>query len=223
MVIAYISVTFSSFYMPRGAYKCLITISSSGIHQSAIKAMKEFLSISSSNFLELPICRLQAGFKSLPLPQLSADEIYRVPPWQCAVTCDRYLKSVGEFLWKLSFSHWILLTWSPWEWSALRFCCGTTRVDEMNPTLCQKAIMHLVIPVELMERMLHKLSKGEINHRSHPGLLFRNISLSISSFGKGRRTKEALTEWLEAPENRERERRNNRKLIKGYLIFSECL
>lgn len=223
MAVAYISVTFSSFYMPRGAHKCLDTNSSSGILQSAIKAIQEFLSTSFSNFLELPVCRFQAGFKSLPLPQLSADEIYRVPPWQCAVTCDRCLKSVSEFLWKLSFCHWVLLTWSPWERTALRFCCGMARVDEMNPTLCQKAIMHLVVPVELMERMLHELSKGKINHCSHPGLLFHNISPSISSFGKGRRTKEALTEWLQAPENREWGRRKNRKLIAGYLIFSECL
>lgn len=71
---------------------------------------------------------------------------------------------------------------------------GMARLDEMNPSLCQKMITHLVIPLELMERMMHTLSKGKINHCSHPGLIFCNTSISILPFEKGRRIKEALTE-----------------------------
>lgn len=71
---------------------------------------------------------------------------------------------------------------------------GMARLGEMNPTLCQKTITHLVISLELMERMMHMLSKGKINHCSHPGLIFCNTSISILSFEKGRRIKEALTE-----------------------------
>lgn len=73
----------------------------------------------------------------------------------------------------------------------------------MNPTLCQKAIMCLAIPFKLMEGMLHMLSKGKMSHRSHPGLLFHNTSISILSFEIERRIKEALTEQLQASENRE--------------------
>jgi len=71
---------------------------------------------------------------------------------------------------------------------------GMARLDEMNPTLCQKTIARLVIPLELMERMMHTLSKEKINHGSHPGVIFCNTSISILSFEKGRRIKETLTE-----------------------------
>lgn len=89
--------------------------------------------------------------------------------------------------------------------------CGMTRSDEMNPTPCQKAITHLVIPLELMERMMHMLSKGKINQCSHPSLIFCNTSISILSLEKGRRIREALTEWLQASQSGKR--RRSRALI----------
>lgn len=81
--------------------------------------------------------------------------------------------------------------------------CGMARSDEMNPTLCQEAITHLVIPFELMERMMHMLSKGKINQCSYPSLIFCNTSISILSLEKGRRIREALTERLQASQSRE--------------------
>jgi len=129
-----------------------------------------------------------------------------------------------SFFEKKDFSHWKLPFWSPGELTAhLGFRYGMAKADEMNPTLCQKTVMCLAIPFKLTERMLHMLSKGKMSHRSHPGLLFHNTSISILSFEKGGRIKEALTEQLQASKIESGERRKNRILIKGYLLFSECL
>lgn len=132
------------------------------------------------------------GF-NLSLPQLSEDELCRVP-LQSVHTDDR-LRQLSERSRVSSFEKQVFLTGhcrrSPDE---LTTCLGMARLDEMNPTLCQKTITCMVIPLELMERMMHMLSKGKINHRSHLGLIFRNTSISILVFEKGRRIKKALTE-----------------------------
>lgn len=93
--------------------------------------------------------------------------------------------------------------------------CGMARSDEMNATPCQKAITHLVIPLELMERMMHMLSKGKIIQCSHPSLIFCSTSISILSLENGRRIREASTEWLQASQKwgKEKEQSINTKVF----------
>lgn len=132
------------------------------------------------------------GF-NLSLPQLSEDALCRVP-LQSVHTDDRLRQLPGSGR-VSSFEKQVFLSGrcrrSPDE---LTTRLGMARLDEMNPTVCQKTITRLVIPLELMERMMHMLSKGKINHRSHLGLIFRNTSISILVFEKGRRIKKVLTE-----------------------------